>query len=664
MILESITLKNFGVYAGQQRAELGPADPRKPIVLFGGLNGGGKTTLLDAIQLALYGPKARCAGRGRLSYRDYLRAMINRDARPEDGAGIELGFRRTVEGKVRRYQVTRSWRDTSKDIADRIDVMMTDAQRPSKGQDISDEWDEFIEGYVPSGIAHLFFFDAEQIKDLAEGKHAAEILGTAIHSLLGLELVDRLETDLIVLERRKRAESRSAEETARIQQAQGDLDHAKASLEEARFERGGRVNEVERRTREVELAECRFRQEGGELYVARTALEAERSGLRADLGRVEEELRTLAAGAAPLLVVVEPLKEAESLVREEHEIRWAEVLAAALGKRDKEVLNRLKKLRLPGRYLQTVANLLDEDREKRQSLRGRSVLPDASDHLATELHHLRASVLPGIRCAIEQKLEKMASLQERLTRLELELARVPTAEAIVGLQCDLERARRTLQERQNALAAQDEKIRLLERQVEDADRRLKRELGEGVEAEVDREHVARVLKHSGRMRDTLGRFRVAVIQKHAGRLEKLILESFQYLLRKSSLVRRLAIDPATFRIDLTGGDNRPLPFERLSAGERQLLATSILWGLARASGRPLPTIIDTPLGRLDSSHRKHLLQRYFPVASHQVILLSTDEEINEASLNHLQDYVGWRYELRFDEQTRSTTINPGYFWKL
>ena len=112
----------------------------------------------------------------------------------------------------------------------------------------------------------------------------------------------------------------------------------------------------------------------------------------------------------------------------------------------------------------------------------------------------------------------------------------------------------------------------------------------------------------------------------------------------------------------SGGDGKPLALDRLSAGERQLLATSLLWGLAKASGRPLPTIIDTPLGRLDSSHRRHLLDRYFPVASHQVVLLSTDEEVDEASLARLKPFVGRSYTLTFDERTHSTTINSGYFW--
>jgi DNA sulfur modification protein DndD len=198
--------------------------------------------------------------------------------------------------------------------------------------------------------------------------------------------------------------------------------------------------------------------------------------------------------------------------------------------------------------------------------------------------------------------------------------------------------------------------------LEDAKRKFERELGHEVESQMDREHHARVLKHSARVRETLAKFRVAVIRKHAQRLERLVLESFTHLLRKRALVTDLKIDPATFRIELTGGDGKPLPFDRLSAGERQLLATSMLWGLAKASGRPLPTIIDTPLGRLDSSHRRHLLDRYFPVASHQVILLSTDEEVDEVSLDRLKPHIGRSYTFAFDEQKHSTVIKPGYFW--
>jgi DNA sulfur modification protein DndD len=658
MILDSITLKNFGVYGGEAKAVLSPANDQKPIVLFGGMNGGGKTTLLDAVQLGLYGPKARCASRGKLGYRDYLRAMIHRGVPAAEGASIELNFRRAIEGEMRYHRLSRAWRDNGKETSDTVQVF-TDA---ILDKDLSQHWEEFIEGYIPSGIAHLFFFDAEQIKELAEGEHAAEILGTAIHTLLGLDLVDQLETDLIVLERRKRAESRSGEETRQIAEAHGEVERMQRLLDEAKLEQGALYTDVRNRAAEVAQAESRFRQEGGELYLVRAELEAERHQLKADLAREEAALRELAAGAAPLLLIPGLLEEAERLARTEHEARREHLLAAVLKQRDSGIIKKLQKQSLPPQYLALVQSLLDKDRAQRKMCGGKIILPDAGDHLAARLRHIQSTVLPETRKVIEQKIEIITALQERLTRLEMELARVPAKDAIAGWQLELERARKRHQERQVALIAHEDKIRLLVRQLEDAERRYKRELGEGVEAQVDREHVARLLKHSARMRDTLGKFRVAAIRKHTSRLERLILDSFVQLLRKSSLVTGLSIDPSTFRIELTGGDGQLLPFERLSAGERQLLATSILWGLAKASGRSLPTIIDTPLGRLDSSHRRHLLERYFPVASHQVILLSTDEEIDETSLKLLKRFVGREYQLTFNEQHRSTSIEKGYFW--
>ena len=101
--------------------------------------------------------------------------------------------------------------------------------------------------------------------------------------------------------------------------------------------------------------------------------------------------------------------------------------------------------------------------------------------------------------------------------------------------------------------------------------------------------------------------------------------------------------------------------DRLSAGERQLLAVSLLWGLAKASRRALPAVIDTPLGRLDSTHRRHLVKRYFPFASHQVLLLSTDEEIRGEYLDESRPSVGRSYLLQYDETAHSTEIVEGYF---
>ena len=99
----------------------------------------------------------------------------------------------------------------------------------------------------------------------------------------------------------------------------------------------------------------------------------------------------------------------------------------------------------------------------------------------------------------------------------------------------------------------------------------------------------------------------------------------------------------------------------MSTGEKQIYTTALLWGLAKTSGKTLPMILDTLLGRLDSNHRQLLIERYFPYASHQVVLLSTDTEVKGSLHSLLEPHVSRTFHLAYQQSDGRTTIEEGYF---
>lgn len=658
MILDSITLLNYGVYGGRQEINLRPVNAERPIILIGAMNGGGKTTLLDAVQLGFYGPKARCSARGRLGYKEFLRAVIHRGADPDEGAGIEIRFRRAVDGEMHQYRLQRTWRENGRSVEESIEV----TKNGEFDRLLSGNWGEYIESYLPSGIAHLFFFDAEQIKELADGEYAAEVLGTAIHSLLGLDLVDRLESNLVALERQKRIEGKSGEEAIQVAKLQAEVEQFQSMLDEATQVAAMLQNEADQATKEYHRCQERFRQEGGELFHRRAELEAEENNLKEAIDAGEAELRAYASGPAPLLLLVPLLQEVEEQASRELESRKAQALTGLLEERDEAVLASLRGLKLPPSEVESIERVLRKDRSERAGTVNTPILLHAEESLLTELRHLQRAVFPDLSTQMVERIQSTADMTERLVRLRIELGAVPSEDAIAVLQRELQTRQVEREHRLSLVVTQEAMKKAVTQQLESAQAKLSRELGVRVSGEFDEEGRMRTLKHCAKVRATLERFRSAIVRKHASRIERLMLDSFQQLLRKTNLVTGLSIDPDSFQLGLRGADGEALPIERLSAGERQLLATSLLWGLARASGRPLPTIIDTPLGRLDSSHRRHLIERYFPVASHQVILLSTDEEIDQNHLERLDPYISRSYQLQFDETLRTTQVVPGYFW--
>jgi DNA sulfur modification protein DndD len=173
---------------------------------------------------------------------------------------------------------------------------------------------------------------------------------------------------------------------------------------------------------------------------------------------------------------------------------------------------------------------------------------------------------------------------------------------------------------------------------------------------------------SDSVRDAVAQLKVRVnaarmfLAEKVGELRDAVVRSFARLWRKGDLVRRMEFDPADLRVTLFDRHDRPVPKQRLSAGEKQICAISLLGALAQVSGRPLPVVIDTPLGRLDRDHRTHLVERYFPHASHQGVILSTDTEIDQAYFQELAPAVSHMYHLGYDQTEARCVVEEGYFW--
>jgi DNA sulfur modification protein DndD len=245
--------------------------------------------------------------------------------------------------------------------------------------------------------------------------------------------------------------------------------------------------------------------------------------------------------------------------------------------------------------------------------------------------------------------------------LERRLQGIPEEGALATLRAAKQAAETAYKATQEELAVLDERLRRLKGQVEVATERLRRALERELAQFKEGDGERRKLERAQEATSVLEEFRSRVLRDNIARVEVAVLESFQHLVRKPGLVNSLSIDPESFEVQLVNDRGRLVKRDDLSAGEKQLLAISILWGLAKTAGIPMPVVVDTPLGRLDSKHRIKLIEHYFPQASHQVLLLSTDEEIRLQRLEDLEPFISRSYLLAYDDKQDRTTVEAGYF---
>ena len=310
MIIDSIALTNFRVFRGFNSINLTPEDKEHPVILIGALNGGGKTTLLDALKLVLYGKLANCSKKSKQSYQDFIAECINDQTPKEVGCTITMCFRTYLDGVEESYRISRSWKFEGKSLSEKFKVEVNHRENSV----LEKSWDEFVDSFIPVRLSHLFFFDGEKIEEFATPESAKELLAQGIHSLLGIDTVSQLEKDLEVVVRKKQSLSQRPD-----QQRDALNQHWKtvSALNEQKMKSRNELNEAEAALAELrtklDRADSEFKKFGGEAYREKSQYEHIIAAAKNELAQQEKKAEEFAAGLLPFALLS---SDVQALIRQ------------------------------------------------------------------------------------------------------------------------------------------------------------------------------------------------------------------------------------------------------------------------------------------------------------------------------------------------------------
>ena len=655
MILDKLSLHNFAIYKGEQEFDLNPIGKTKPIILIGAMNGSGKTTFLQSIDFLLYGKNSNTFKSQNLSYEGYLEKNIHIDHKDE-GASITLNFRKQAQGKAENFRVVRMWKRNGEKIKENFFVYVNDVLDDI----ITKDWDNFIEQLLPAKVAQLFFFDGEKIEQLADLDQSKEVLKKAIDSLLGLEIVTRLNLDLDEFAKKSSILTKDDKDLQIIKDLEEQVNLINQQIKKLEENKTKLEDDSTRMKFEISTLDQELERSGLNFFSKKKEIELSLDNKNKENEELKNHLLNIAGEEGPLLLVKKELKEIE------------EKLSNNINQNKKDLVSEEKNILINDIKLFVEKDCSDKSFKEKffnfllsKQIKNESISENFSKINGLSLDHLREiqnKILPDLDIKINSHLNQLKENLLDIEKLEIDFKKIPAEDKIKPIIDKQEGLKIEVIQILGAIKLINEQIVQKNYEKKPKELQLKKLYQIQSDKRTELLDSERFVVFSEKTKIIMDQFKKKVLEHHILKLENLIKACFSFLIRKKDFLEKVKIDLNSFELFLFDKKNRNIETSTLSAGERQLLAVAILWALAKASNKSSPTIIDTPLGRLDSNHRLNLVEKYFPNASHQVILLSTDEEINKNYLNIMKQSISKSYLINFDPKINGSVVEKGYFF--
>ncbi|MEI4549807.1 DNA sulfur modification protein DndD [Pseudoalteromonas spongiae] len=640
MIIKSLAIENFRVFKGKHELNLSPK-AKQPIILFGGLNGAGKTSILTAIRLCFLG---RLAFERNLTNKEYAQelAKLVHDTghQTAHSASLNITFEYYKNGEKQINILKRSWNKGEVD-----NVILFDANEKQLTHD-NEQTQSMLLELVPPGIANLVFFDGEKIASLAED-NTGLALKSALQKLLGLDTISRLQEDLKVYLRKAGSTDKKGLE-AELENLSALKDEKIKLGNKARNNAELQFNAIVEITKKVQGAEQDLLAGGGAWVVNKEKEKGLIDQKLKEKAVIESQINAELEKYYPLAFAKNTLSELLSNIKEDQNKQHKQIFLAQL----QSFLN-----------LNNVSSKFDVEELTRLSCdfaaaKDITLEFELSDRQLAIMEDILVNKVQLADNEIKRLKSELTNISKEISIASKNIARAPEQELVKLAFENL----RTIEQEKSSLVKQYKSLLQLAKneflEAQKATQKLNKLSNELRLSFGDNESTDRALNSVNLLKDFSKRLTIERLKE----LEAAFHYSYNRLARKDDIHFSVSIDATSFDVQLINESNQVIDRSVLSAGEKQIFAIAMLDALGKVSGKKLPVVIDTPLGRLDSNHRNKLIENYFPVAAEQMIILSTDTEVDHGYFDSLKSCISHSYAIEFNQDSKSSYIRNGYFW--
>ena len=682
MLIQRIKISNYKTYLSLD-LDL-TVDDDRPIILIGGANGGGKTTLFEAISGALYGLK--------IENKEHFMELLNQGAlntaKPE--ISLQITFVGKVLGQQQKYILKRVYQlnpqgkpleSVSLNMNGNMYVYGT-MTAPKDRVKAEQEINKIIKANLPQELSQYFLFDAMQSSELLKKNVFAQTIRDNFENVLGFKKYLQLKRAAEKLQQEWAQQRLEAEKEAQeYNELCAQKDKLTADLNTCIAEQDTKYKylasvEVEYKrakdgAQEASALNKKIQELASKIddIVKRAATYAEdlkafvdnieidlflpklASNLAQEINNIlhiKEQLQKENTGAYPLetlkdvtnkiITYLKDLSLCSESVDEEQVVSHIVAIQNSTNKEDPfGYLDEAEVTALSNLVKRTGSNQFIALDRQRQEL---EIQLSTLDNLRSQKQTLEQTQAGGN----EYLIQNYEAAQKQIEKLKSQEA---------TLKADIQRLeKKQIEKLKSQEATLKADIQRLEKRIHQFDVQIQQE------PDIKFDTLVKLKPLFEKIADSLLKKKKAQIESEMQQQLNKLLVSYKGHVAKVELSD--SIEQFNIKLYHTAGNE--ISLNQLNAASKQIFIQVLLKVLRNLGDYNPPVMIDTVMGVLDNESRDALMEEYFPQLAEQTILLCTTSEIRtDSDYIKLEPFISKTYTLHRNVEAQNTTVEDGYF---